>query len=198
MIEHLRYIAHETHEMYKVLLPLAAALALAPAVPALAQTCFEDDGNGNVVNLGSACREHQAAPQPTTPQPAAQGQAPAAAITDGNGFVHNAAATPFPSYFFDADLDNENAYRTGQESYGESALFIYQNRFVVNFSQWPYTASADNRAEWTYLDCATGWLGLKEYGFVESGDTFFIPPAQMNARDAYRSMCNAAGVQARF
>jgi DNA segregation ATPase FtsK/SpoIIIE-like protein len=46
---------------------------------------------------------------------------------------------------------------------------VYDNRFIKNFRQWPYTASANHHAEWKYIDCFSGWEYYKTYPF--SGDS---------------------------
>jgi|GEM_PF-3557908 len=174
-------------------LGILASLGLVAAIaPVFAQTCYTDS-QGNIVDLGTLCRttEDRTAPAPQ-PQPI-RGDS----LT---GFVHDAARTPFPAWLFDADLDNEDAYKTGQMSYVNSTLFIYQNRFIEQYRKWPYTASADNHAEWSYLDCRTGWRGLDNYPMVGSSEPFFIPPAQMDGAtvEVYRGLCTTAGLQHRF
>ncbi|PZO39564.1 MAG: hypothetical protein DCF17_13105 [Shackletoniella antarctica] len=185
--------------MIKYFLPAAAAaLALASALPALAQaTCYEDDA-GNVVQLGSMCGSYEDRTTPVAPRPSQQ-QAPAAsAVNPINGFVYDVAATPFPSYLFDGNPANDAAHQTGQKPYVDSAIFVYQSRFVKVFTEWPYTSDSGNHAEWSYVDCQTGWRALDDYPMVGSSREFFIPPARTASPAVYRSLCTTAGVQPRF
>ena len=176
---------------------ISVSLVSVEAVPSVfAQTCYTDN-RGNIVDLGGLCRttEDRTAPAPQTQTQPIQGGSL-------NELVYDAARTPFPAWLFDDDLYNENAYKTGQMSYGESTLFIYQNRFIKDFTQWPHTTSATNHAEWVYLDCRTGWLGYKDSPMVGTSDPFFSPPARMRMHDGavetYRGLCNRAGLQHGF
>jgi hypothetical protein len=175
---------------------ISVSLVSVEAVPSVfAQTCYTDS-RGNIVDLGGLCRTTEDRTTPTLPTSAPQ----AGRRDSSTEFVRNVASTPFPGWLFDSDQNNEKAYLTRQMRDGESTLFIYQNRFIQDFSQWPYTASATNHAEWSYLDCQTGWRGLDSHPMVGTSDPFFIPPSRMDGSvaDAYRSKCNRAGLQHGF
>ncbi|ASC70289.1 hypothetical protein XM38_012260 [Halomicronema hongdechloris C2206] len=177
---------------------IPASLFLTVAVigssaPGIAQVCYED-GSGNVVDLGGLCDsyEDRSSSSSQAPEPSSN------SAPYGNSFVYDSSQTPFPSYLFDSDLDNEDAHQTDQVSYGNSALFVYENRYIEDFSQWPYTASATNHAEWSYIDCRTGWRGLKSSPMAGTSRTFFIPPSQTERPDLYRNICREAGLSPQF
>lgn len=174
---------------------------------ATAQIVCYDDGV-NVVDMGDLCtiwlEPIVPAPiAPATPQPPASiggpsSPAPSDLLSTASSFVYDPGQTTFPSYLFDGDPDSKTPYRTDQISYGDTTLFIYQNRFIEKFAQWPYVATASNRAEWAYVDCQTGWQGLKSSPWAGTSRDFFIPPEQVTDPDLYRRLCQTAGLQAQF
>lgn len=179
---------------------------------AVAQIVCYDNGI-NIVDMGDLCTTwlEPIVPAPIVPAPVAPAtpQAPAstaiptdsdlsAVLARASSFVYDPSQTSFPAYLFDRDLDNETPYRTDLIPYVDTTLFIYQNRFIEQFAEWPYVATASNRAEWTYLDCQTGWQGLKSSPWAGTSRDFFIPPEQSNMTQLNRNLCQTAGLQAQF
>jgi len=181
--------------MLKALLPLAAALALAPAMPALAQAvCYQDDA-GNVVNLGSMCGRSEDRRTPVAPLPSAQPRSQQAAAA-APGVRRNSATNPFPSWLFDHDA--RSRYETKTSHGDDYSRWVYGNRFVMTLREWPYTATATNEVEWSYVDCQTLWVAGESIRLAGGvGDWMTSPEQAFNPtshRETYGGLCSRLGL----
>ncbi len=110
----------------------------------------------------------------------------------------------FPSWLIDNNSSNEDQYKTGHSHTNEYSRWSFQNRYILTFTEWPYTSSSDNHAEWSYVDCNTGWKYYKSHGFVENSEFSTSPNDQSLAEyfpdrlNTLRSICSRMSVPTRF
>lgn len=143
----------------------------------------------------------------------AQKLAPATKIANTKTAPQNLApivsATPtFPDWLIkgDATTAESKSHETGFKSTDQDATWAYDNRFTKNFSKWPYTASATNHAEWTYIDCWSGWEYYKNSPFIaEDRLDLATPPTKeysfqtaAQRLERLRESCNEMGISPRF
>jgi len=115
------------------------------------------------------------------------------------------ATHTFPDWLIKDDAETAKLHETGTNHTDKDSNWIYDNRFIHQFRQWPYTASANHHAEWKYIDCFSGWEYYKTYPF--SGDSrdiataptqeySFVTSAERLERS--RAFCKRIGVSPRF
>jgi hypothetical protein len=143
---------------------------LAPMI--LAQACYESP-DGSIVDLGTMCDYWL--------------DEPASPIATDEGF---------PAWLFDNEA--RKPYETGQVSELEYARWIYANRYILTFREWPYTATATNKAEWTYVDCQTLNVAGESLGLAgDTGDWSITPEEAFDPdqhRDIYGALCRSVGL----
>lgn len=128
---------------------LFTGLLLSASAPVLAQSdsCYMETSDGRRIKLGALCGEEST---PAT-------SAPSVDVTSNNSAKH-----PFPGWLINYSANNQQRkYETGYKSYGNYSVWAYQKRFLEEFRKWPYIISSENRAEWDYTDCKTGWTYTK-------------------------------------
>lgn len=119
------------------------------------------------------------------------------------------SATPtFPDWLIkgDATTAESKSRETGFATSDKDGIWAYDNRFIKKFSKWPYTASATNHAEWTYIDCWSGWEYDKNSPFIaEDRLEFATPPTKeysfqtaAQRLERLRDSCKQMGITARF
>lgn len=78
------------------------------------------------------------------------------------GAIAQSQQHPFPKWLVQySENSPKKKYQTGYKSYENYSIWAFQNRFLEEFRKWPYTISSENRAEWDYTDCKTGWTYSK-------------------------------------
>lgn len=115
------------------------------------------------------------------------------------------ATSTFPDWLIKDDAETAKIHETGATSTDKDGFWIYDNRFIKNFRQWPYTASANHHAEWKYIDCFSGWEHYKTYPFSgDSRDSATAPTKEYSFLTAAerlegsRAFCKRMGVSPRF
>jgi hypothetical protein len=152
-------------------------------------------------------------PKATVAASAAPTLAPAIKITNTKPTPQNfppvVSATPtFPDWLIkgDATTAESKSHQTGFKIIDKDANWSYDNRFIRTFSKYPYTASATNHAEWTYIDCWSGWEYYKNSPFIaEDRLENATPPTKeysfqtaAQRLERLRESCKQMGVSARF
>lgn len=115
------------------------------------------------------------------------------------------AGSAFPNWLTNYDgYSQKQACQTEHYLYenlptDKYSVFAYADRFAVRFRDWPYTLLADNKAEWTYVDCKTGWTGKEESRFSGESSPFeAVPINKASNPDIMRGICSDVGIQAGF
>ena len=135
---------------------------------------------------------------PAPAQTAPSASAPRLPSFPPAGAVAASPQHPFPGWLISGDPDTRDAYETGIHSGNRTLLQAYDNRFLVRFRRWPHTLLATNRAEWTYIDCATGWGAEDDFPFVGTSEITFFPPSALPNPVIHRDNCGKVGIQASF
>lgn len=141
----------------------------------------------------------------------AQKLAPATKIANTKTAPQNLApivsATPtFPDWLIKDDHSASESRETGFKIIGKDGTWAYDNRFTKSFSKWPYTASATNHSELTYIDCWSGWEYYKNRPFIaEDRLELATPPTKeysfqtaAQRLERLRESCNEMGISPRF
>jgi hypothetical protein len=115
------------------------------------------------------------------------------------------ATHTFPDWLIKDDAETAKLHETGTKHTDKDSNWIYDNRFIYQFRDYPYTASATNHAEWLYVDCFSGWKYYKNYPFVKDSREYATAPNDESINKAVpqrleglRSLCNRMGVSPRF
>jgi hypothetical protein len=137
--------------------------------------------------------------------------APATKIANTKTTPQNLApivsTTPtFPDWLIKDDHSASESRETDFKIIGKDGTWAYDNRFTKSFSKWPYTASATNHSELTYIDCWSGWEYYKNHPFiVEDRYSIATPPTQeysfqtaAQRLERLRESCNQMGISPRF
>lgn len=166
------------------LLPLSAP-ALADNAP-----CFVDWGAGEIDLTEAMCGGYSEIPsaEPAAALPASsrQSSSPTAAAT----------AHTFPAWLIDNNPGNDPQARIVANDPQFGTDFVYGDRWVKNFTDYPWTFDAGNQAEWDYYDCQTGWYGAKDFPFVGTEEPDFWGPGEIDI-DVART-CQRLGVPVGF
>jgi len=167
--------------MKKLLLSSLLVFVLMPSFSSQAQddSCFMILSSGKRVNLGRLCG------QSSSPQ--------------------QFATHPFPDWLIKDDAKTAKLHETGTNHTDKASNWVYDNRFVLTFRDYPYTASATNHAEWKYIDCFSGWEYYKTYPFSGDSRDFATAPTQeysfvtsAERLERSRAFCKRMGVSPRF
>ncbi|MBE7384366.1 MAG: hypothetical protein F6J95_023505 [Leptolyngbya sp. SIO1E4] len=155
----------------KYLSALAIALAMLP-VPALAQMTSDYtcwmDMGQGIVDMDHLCPESS----------------------------ESSNTNPFPSWLFDGDA--KDAYETGTAHGDNYGRWIYSDRFVMTFRQWPFVATASNETEWSYVDCQTLWVAHESIGLAGGVNDWALSPEDATNpathRETYGELCRRMGM----
>lgn len=159
----------------------AIALVSVTTAPALAQMsapCWVDWGDVPIDLTEAMCGGYSDIPG-------------AATVGAAGGAAHT-----FPAWLIDSNPDNDQQARIVANDPQFGSDFVYGDRWVKNFAEWPYTFDAGNRAEWRYYDCATGWFGSLDSPFAGSSEQYFWAPGEIEV-DVART-CQRLGVPVAF
>jgi hypothetical protein len=167
--------------MKKLLLSSLLVFVLMPSFSSQAQddSCFMILSSGKRVNLGGLCGQSSSPRQ--------------------------FATHTFPDWLIKDDAKTAKIHETGTKHTDKASNWVYDNRFVLAFRDYPYTASATNHAEWLYVDCFSGWQYYKNYPFVKDSREYATAPNDESINKAVpqrleglRSLCKRMGVSPRF
>lgn len=172
--------------MYRfwALSPLLISATLSfPAVAQMSAPCWMDMGDGPVDLTNAMCGGYSEMP----------GATPGNAV-GGSLAVQTSSSNPFPGWLLDG-IDARSPYETG---YLGDGSWIYENRYIMDFREWPNTADPGAEAEWSYVDCQTLWVGQEYLDLDGSVGEWFTSPEDaidpVRHRQIYGAKCNQAGL----
>lgn len=104
-------------------------------------------------------------------------------------------ASPFPDWLFD---NRRDAYETATAHSRNAGRWVYANRYVLTMREWPYTASADHRTEFAYVDCQTLWVAQESISLTGQVQSWQMSPDEAfnpgSHRSTYGNLCSALGL----
>lgn len=113
----------------------------------------------------------------------------------------NQTGPPFPDWLFGQQKSScqTDFYLYENPPSDEYSIFGYSNRFAVRFRDWPFTLLNDNKAEWTYVDCKTGWTAQDESRLSGASSPLkTFEPSKISNIDIMKSNCSKVGIQPEF